>query len=179
MKAFKEIGLVRSIKFFISTFVLIIFKAMIFPQVRVIFLKLLGAKIGGNVILHNIKFFNLYRGNFRNLQIGNNCFVGEETMFDLADKIIIEENVTISERVLILTHINVGYQDHPLQKYFPAKTEPVRIRSGCFVGAGATILQGVEIGESSFVAAGSVVVENIPAFTLSAGVPAKAKRNLS
>jgi acetyltransferase-like isoleucine patch superfamily enzyme len=80
--------------------------------------------------------------------------------------------------VLVLTHTNVGYKDHPLQEYFPASAAPVCIESGSFVGAGVTLLPGVTIGARSVVAAGAVVTEDVPPGTLVAGVPARTVRSL-
>ena len=84
--------------------------------------------------------------------------------------------MTFAERVLVLTHTNVGYADHPLQPHFPALAAPVVVESGAFVGANVTILPGVRIGSQSFVAAGSVVTADVPPRTLVAGVPARAVR---
>ena len=84
--------------------------------------------------------------------------------------------MTLAERVVILTHTNVGYHDHPLQPHFPATAAPVALGRGCFVGASVTILPGVTIGPESFVAAGSVVTADVPPRTLVAGVPARPVR---
>jgi acetyltransferase-like isoleucine patch superfamily enzyme len=84
--------------------------------------------------------------------------------------------VTLAERVLVLTHTNVGYHDHPLQPHFPPRAAPVVIERGSFVGASVTLLPGVRIGALSFVAAGSVVTADVPAGTLAAGVPARPLR---
>ena len=87
--------------------------------------------------------------------------------------------MTLAERVLVLTHTNVGYKDHPLQKHFPASAAPVRIDSGSFVGAGVTLLPGITIGAGSFVAAGAVVTADVAPRALVAGVPARQVRALS
>ena len=87
--------------------------------------------------------------------------------------------MTLAERVLVLTHTNVGYHDHPLQAQFPAQAAPVVIEQGSFVGASATLLPGIRIGARSFVAAGSVVTADVPPGTLVAGVPARAVRQLA
>jgi putative colanic acid biosynthesis acetyltransferase WcaF len=173
MKALKEIGIRKAIKFGILTLGMIFYKMMIYPQMRVIFLKILGAKIGKNVIIHNVKFFNYYRKGFKGLSIGDNSFLGNETMIDLADKVSIENYVTLAERVLILTHTNVGYKEHPLQKFFPSFSKPVIIERGSFIGANVTILPGCNIKECSFIAAGSVVTKDTASFSLYAGTPAK------
>jgi len=177
-KAYKEIGLKKAFKFFLSPFKLAFLKLAIYPQLRAGFLRVLGAKIGKETIIHKVNFFNLYRTGFRGFLVGNRCFFGDECLFDLADKIIFEDDATLAERVTVLTHTNVGYKDHPLQKYFPALSLPVIFKRGCFVGSCSTILAGVTIGENSFVAAGSVVIEDVPDFHLVAGVPAKIVRKI-
>ncbi len=63
----------------------------------------------------------------------------------------------------MLTHMNVGYADHPLQAHFPPVAKPVVIEQGAFVGANVTLLPGVRIGAGAFVAAGAVVTDDVPA----------------
>jgi glycosyltransferase involved in cell wall biosynthesis len=100
------------------------------------------------------------------------------TLLDLADEIIMKEDVTLAERVTILTHVNVGFQDHPLQKHFPSYSEKVILRRGCFMGTNATILPGVTAGECAFVAADAVVREDVPAYHVVGGVPTSTIRVL-
>lgn len=178
MKALQEIGFGKAFKFVFFTILMIFYKIMIFPQLRVLYLRVLGAKIGNNVIIHNARFFNFYRTGFKGLKIGNNCFIGEECLLDLADEIVISDNVTLAERVTLLTHTNVGYKDHPLQKYFPSISKPVIIKNGSFIGAQATVLPGVNINECAFVAAGSVVTKDVLRFSVVGGVPAKLIRKI-
>jgi acetyltransferase-like isoleucine patch superfamily enzyme len=154
------------------------YRLAIVPQLRSPWLRLLGARIGPRAILHDVRFFNLYRRGLPGLQIGEECFLGDECLLDLAESITLERRTTLAERVLILTHTNVGYRDHPLQTHFPASASPVVVETGCFVGANATLLPGVRIGRGSFVAAGSVVTRDVPPGTLVAGVPARAIRRL-
>ena len=176
--ALKEIGVKKAIKFGFFTIMMILYKMMIFPQFRVFCLRILGAKIGRNVIIHDASFFNYYRTGFKGIRIGNNCFIGNESLIDLADEVIISDNVTLAERVTILTHTNVGYKDHPLQKYFPSIAKPVFLDYGSFVGANVTILPGVTIGKCVFVATGSVVTEDVSEYSLVAGVPARVIRKV-
>ena len=81
---------------------------------------LLGARIGARSLLHDVRFFNLYRRGPGRPRIGDECFLGDECLLDLAEGIELEDQVTLAERVLVLTHLNVGYADHPLQSAFPA-----------------------------------------------------------
>ncbi len=178
MKALREVGIQKAWRFGFYSIAMAFMQWLLFPQLRVPFLKLLGSKIGPGTIVHRVTFFNHYRGGFGNFQTGADCFVGDECLLDLADRIQLESQVTLAERVTVLTHTNVGYADHPLQRYFPSFTSPVVFRSGCFIGVNATILPGVTIGEGAFIAAGAVVTESVPPHTVVGGVPARTLRVL-
>lgn len=55
----------------------------------------------------------------------------------------------------------------------PPSAQPVVIEDDVLVGANAVILEGVRVGEGSVVAAGAVVVEDVPPFSVVAGTPAR------
>ena len=154
------------------------YRLALVPQLRAPWLRLLGARIGRRTVLHDVRFFNLYRRGLAGLDIGEECFLGDECLLDLAEGVRLERQVTLAERVLILTHTNVGYHDHPLQAGFPAMAAPVVIERGSFLGANVTVLPGIRVGEQSFVAAGSVVTADVPPRTLVAGVPARPVRTI-
>ena len=173
MKAFKEVGTEKLIKFLIFSFAQLVYNLAFLPPLKIWFLVLLGAKIGRDSILMSVKFINWHYGGPGVLKIGNECFIGDETLIDLYDHVRLEDQVTIAQRVTILTPQNVGYKDHPMQKHFPKFSKSVVLKKGSVVGAGSIILPGVTVGGGSFVAAGSVVTKNIPPNTLVGGVPAK------
>jgi maltose O-acetyltransferase len=179
VKALGEIGWGRAFRFAFYTLAMLPYRASLVPQLRAFWLRLLGAHVGKGAIVHDVRFFNLYRRGLPGLRLGADCFLGDECLLDLADEIRLDDQVTLAERVVVLTHTNVGYKDHPLQRQFPATQAPVSIGRGSFVGASVTILPGVTIGARAFVAAGSVVTENVPDATLVAGVPARPVRSLS
>lgn len=141
-----------------------------------------GAQIG-----HHVRFrapLTIYNAALKpapfygHLSVGNNCFLGRELFLDLQDRVLIEDNVTISHRVTILTHTDVG--ESPLKEtLFPPSQAPVIIRRGAYIGAGVMILPGVEIGECVVVGAGAVVTKNIAPRTTVAGVPARIIKNLA
>lgn len=184
MKAVEEVGFNKTFKFLIFSIIQVIYHLVInhllfIPPARKLFLQILGAKIGSDSILMDVKFFNWHHTGPGGLTIGNKCFLGDETLIDLYNKVTLEDHVTLGQRVLILTHTNVGYKDHPLQKNFPKKSKEVVFENGCFVGAGTIILPGIVVGEKAFVAAGSVVTSTVPANSVYAGVPAKLVRKLT
>ncbi len=162
IKAINEIGIKKALLFFIGIIQIGIIKICIFPNMRSFLLKCFGAKIGKNTLIMNVDFINPHRKGFKGLEIGDGCFVGDGTMLDLAENIIIGNNVTIAQRVYINTHTNVGFKDHPLQKKFPSFSTYVKIDSGSFIGACAIILAGSYIGKNSFIATGSLISGEIP-----------------
>jgi len=178
VKALGEIGWGRAARFGFFTLAMVPYRLALFPQLRAPWLRLLGARIGRRTVLHDVRFFNLYRRGLAGLEIGEECFVGDECLLDLAEGVRLERQVTLAERVLILTHTNVGYRDHPLQARFPAMSASVVVEAGSFLGANVTVLPGVRVGAESFVAAGSVVTADVPARTLVAGVPARPLRTI-
>jgi maltose O-acetyltransferase len=178
LKALGEIGVGKAARFGFFTLAMLPYRMLLVPQLRAPWLRLLGARIGRRTVLHDVRFFNLYRRGLAGLEIGDECFLGDECLLDLAEGVRLEDQATFAERVLVLTHTNVGYQDHPLQKHFPAMAAPVTVGRGAFVGAGAILLPGVHIGERAFVAAGSVVTRAVPPATLVGGVPARPLRSL-
>jgi acetyltransferase-like isoleucine patch superfamily enzyme len=112
---------------------------------------------------------------YERLTIGNDCYFGRELFLDLQDDIVIEDNVTISHRVMILTHTDAG--SSPLKNDAVQTSQaPVVIRRGAYIGANVTILEGSEIGEESVVGAGAVVTRSVAAGTVVAGVPARVIR---
>ena len=144
-------------------------------------LRRYGARIGHRVrfrsplVIHNSDAES--RDYYKRLEVGDDCYFGRELFLDLKDKIVIEDQVTVSHRVMILTHTDAGTS--PLKDEVIATSQaPVVIRRGAYIGANVTILEGVEIGESSVVGAGAVVTRSVPPSTVVAGVPARLIKSL-
>lgn len=165
-------------RFLTGEIIRVLFFFCFIPPMRSCLLALLGAKIGRECTIHRFCFINFYRGTFRNLSIGNETYIGNHVLFDLADRIDIGSQVTIAERVTLMTHMNVGFPDHPLQMHFPSVKASVQIENGSFIGVNSTILNGVSLGEKTFVAAGAVVTKSFSGGCVIGGVPAKKIRSL-
>jgi acetyltransferase-like isoleucine patch superfamily enzyme len=175
--ALGEVGLKKALKYVFWALVMETYRFMIFPPLRVLFLKLMGAQIKGEVlVLDHIRFINVHRTGFKGLTMEPKSMIGHGAMLDLADEITIKEHASVSGTVL--THTNVGYHDHPLQKYLPAFSEPVVFERGCFVSMGTTVLPGVTIGECAVVSAGSLVARDVPPYCMVVGVPARIVKRL-
>jgi carbonic anhydrase/acetyltransferase-like protein (isoleucine patch superfamily) len=171
VRAFGEIGLRRAGRYVWTTILLAIFGLVPFPPLRSIFLRLCGATVGTDTILHRFTMINVDRGGFGALRIGRSCFVGQEVLVDLAAFVVLEDHVTLAARAMLLTHLNVGYQDHPLMARFPSETAGVTISRGSFVGAAAIVLPGCTIGPEAFVAAAALVNRDVEPGEVVAGVP--------
>jgi acetyltransferase-like isoleucine patch superfamily enzyme len=176
MKALRAVGFAKAAAFALEILAQGILNLCVVPQLRAAVLRLLGARLGRNCVVYEVRIINLYRGSFRHLEMGDDCYVGQQCLLDLAAPIRLGRQVTLGPRVVLLTHLNVGYPDHPLQHAFPAQTGSVIVGDGVFIGAASTVLCGTSIGERAFVAAGSVVSKPVAARTLVAGVPAKVLR---
>lgn len=178
LSVLSEVRISSIIRFLIYELWSIGFSLMIFPPMRSLWLVFGGARIGRQNIIHRIKVINMYSSGLSNLSIGDKCFLGDEVLIDVSGKVILEDHVTVAMRACIVSHMNVGFSDHPLRFHYPKQVKQVRIRRGSFIGANATILPGVTIGESALVAAGSVVTHDVSDRTCAAGVPARIFKRL-
>lgn len=89
-------------------------------------------------------------------------------------------NITIEDEVMIGPKVNLITENHPLDPS-DRKTvlrKPIVVKRNAWIGAAATILPGVTIGENAVVAAGAVVSRDVPANSIVAGVPAKVVKTL-
>ncbi len=105
----------------------------------------------------------------KHTKIGKNVFINFDCVFLDLGGITIEDNVQIAPKVSLLT------ESHPLN---PAERQslipkPIHIKKNAWIGANATILQGVTIGENAVVASGSVVTKDVPDNVVVGGIPAK------
>ncbi len=90
--------------------------------------------------------------------------------------LISKELISIGKNCQIAWGVTIS--DHDFHKTYKngiqnIETSPVKIGDGVWIGMNATILKGVTIGDNSIVAAGALVIRNVPANTMVAGVPAK------
>lgn len=171
MKAVREVGAARVLRYLWTSVQLVALRAAFLPPLRAMLLRLFGARIGPDAVIHRITIINADRGGFGALRIGASSFIGDDVLIDLAAPVTLEEHVTLAARAVVLTHLNVGYRDHPLQARFPSRTAAVTLRRGSFVGANATVLAGTTIGPEGFVGAGSLVNRDVARGETVGGVP--------
>ena len=117
--------------------------------------------------------FHINLGIFTHM--GKNVFINHDCTFLDIGGITIEDDVLIAPKVSLIT------ESHPLS---PAErraliVKPIVIKRNAWIGAGATILPGVTVGENAVVAAGAVVNKDVPSNTVVAGIPAKKVKDIS
>lgn len=106
------------------------------------------------------------------VNIGDRTDIGIGTI--LIGPIRIGTNSSIAQNIFITgeNRLHTGTEEGLQASAEGVEIKPVVIGNGVWVGEGAKILPGVEIGDCSIIAAGSVVTKNIPAHSVAAGVPA-------
>jgi serine O-acetyltransferase len=93
--------------------------------------------------------------------------IGRGIMIDHAHSIVIGATAVVEDNVSMLHSVTLGGTGKTDGDRHP------KVRHGCLIGAGASILGNIEIGHCSRVAAGSVVLHDVPPNRTVAGVPAK------
>lgn len=112
----------------------------------------------------------------RALVIGDRSVIGMRSGIVAHESVVIGDDVWFGQEVYV-TDANHGYQDPetPIGRQLGAH-EPVRIGSGTWIGHGAVILPGTNLGRNVVVAAGSVVRGDIADHSVIGGVPARVIR---
>ncbi|MGA3170182.1 MAG: acyltransferase [Chthoniobacteraceae bacterium] len=159
-----------------------------------IFRRLQSAKENALVLGKHV---SCYAGCSFSLGLEATCSVGDFTLLN-GVLVMAEERIEIGSYCLMSWNVGIADSDfHPLDpalrmqdalalaQYYEERpprprlrTAPVRIRDNVWVGMGAVILKGVEIGENSVVAAGAIVTKSVPPNVVVAGNPAVVVKKL-
>lgn len=134
-------------------------------SIRAAALRLFGAQVGKGVILRpriRVKFP-------WNLTIGENCWIGEGVWIHNQNKVVIGNDVCISQETFITTGTHAFRTDMALI------TKAVHIEDGVWVCSRAIILAGVTLGTSSVVPAGMTVPHSVESGTIH-GAEGRTKR---
>ncbi|MDR6499207.1 sugar O-acetyltransferase [Burkholderia sp. MS455] len=141
-------------------------------EVRALFSELIGTQVDDGFVL--IPPFHATGG--AGMKIGRNVFVNQNcTFYDLGG-LEIGDDVMIGPNVSLITS---GHPVEPSRRRDFVVAKPIAIERNVWVGAGATIIGGVTVGEHSVVAAGAVVTRDVPPNTLVGGNPATVIRSIA
>ena len=129
--------------------------------------------LGDMVVIREHAWLNCERAPQPTLSIGDNTYIGRFAHINAAQSVVIEDDVLIADRVHISDHQH-AYSDPSLPVLAQGVTdpEPVRIRSGSWLGVGAVIMPGVTIGRNAIVGANAVVTRDVADLDIVGGIPA-------
>ncbi len=143
-----------------------------------------GSRIRRRVRLDVVPFNNFILGSNSTIEdfstINNgvgDVIIGKNTRIGLSNTIIgpvtIGNNVILAQNI-VASGLNHGYEDisMPISKQ-TVNTSPIIIEDEAWIGANAVITAGVTIGKHSIVAAGCVVVKNVPQYSIVGGNPGR------
>jgi acetyltransferase-like isoleucine patch superfamily enzyme len=134
-------------------------------EIRNLLSQITGTEIDESTVV----FTPLYLNYGKHLKIGKNVFINFDcTFLDLG-------GITIDDGVLIAPKVSLLSEGHPIspENRHSLMVGHIHIKKNAWIGANATILQGVTIGENAVVAAGAVVSNDVPDNTIVGGIPAK------
>jgi acetyltransferase-like isoleucine patch superfamily enzyme len=134
-------------------------------EIAELFSKLTGKPVGEGFGL----FPPFYADFGKNITIGKNVFINSGCKFQDQGGIFIDDGALIGHGVVLAT-LNHDLDPEKRQQLHPAQ---IHIGKRVWIGANATVTQGVTIGDNSVVAAGAVVTRDVPANTIVGGVPAR------
>lgn len=116
------------------------------------------------------------RVNGYGLRIGDRVFVNRHCYFDLSAPVDLGNDVVVGHHTFFVTASHeIG---DARRRAGAVKPAPIVVEDGVWIGCRSTILPGVRLGRGSVIAAGSMVVRDVPANTLVGGVPARELRRL-
>jgi acetyltransferase-like isoleucine patch superfamily enzyme len=139
-----------------------------------------GVSIGDNVSILKgtiIECTGVIRELGEGLIIGNNVGIAQNCFIQVRGKVVIGDNVIFGPNVSIFSE-NHCFSDPEMPVSMQGVSRKgVTVEEGAWIGTRAVILDGVNIGKNSIVAAGSIVTKDVPPYTIVGGIPARIIKN--
>lgn len=139
-------------------------------EVRLLFSELIGKQVDESFMM----FPPFYTDCGRNITVGKNVFINSCCNFQDQGGITIGDGSLIGHKAIFAT-LNHGFASEDRGSLYPA---PIVIGKNVWVGASATLLPGVTVGDNAIIAAGAVVTKDVPQNAIVGGVPANVIRTL-
>ncbi len=134
-------------------------------EIRAIFSELIGKQVDSSFGL----FPPFYTDCGKNITVGKNVFINSGCHFQDQGGITIGDGALIGHHVVLAT-LNHDFSPEKRSTLHPA---PIVIGENVWIGANATVVPGVTIGNGSIIAAGAVVTKDVPENVVVGGAPAK------
>ncbi len=106
------------------------------------------------------------------LKLGDNVFINSNSLLMARGGITVEDDVLMAANVQLLSNNHDEYDRQVLT------CKPIHIKNGAWIGAGASILAGVTVGEYAIVGAGAIVTKDVPDYAVVVGSPARVVKTL-
>lgn len=111
------------------------------------------------------------------VEIGDGCVIMMGAVINIGAKIgentMIDMNTVLGGRATVGNNCHIGAGTVLAGVIEPPSAEPVIVEDDVLIGANAVVLEGVKIGKGAVIAAGSIVIDDVPADSVYAGAPAK------
>lgn len=134
-------------------------------EVQELFSRLIGKPVDKTFAM----FPPFYTDCGKNIKVGKNVFINSGCRFQDQGGITIGDGVLIGHNVVLAT-LNHDIDPRKRGTMHPA---PITIGNDVWIGANATVVPGVSIGDGAIIAAGAVVTKDVPRNVIVGGVPAK------
>ena len=139
-------------------------------ELRALFSELIGREVDVEFGL----FPPFYTDFGKNIRLGKRVFINAGCCFQDQGGIEIGDDCLIGHQVVLAT-LNHDFDPEKRANMTPA---PIRLGRRVWIGAHATVLAGVTIGDNAIIAAGAVVTKDVPENTLVGGVPARVLKKI-
>ena len=115
---------------------------------------------------------------YKTIVLGNDIFIGPRAILSASESgIVFGNKIMLGPNVTMMggdhNSTVVGKYMYDTHEKLPENDLPIIIEDDVWIGTGAIILKGVRIGEGAIIAAGTLVIKDVPNYAIVGGVPAK------
>jgi acetyltransferase-like isoleucine patch superfamily enzyme len=139
-------------------------------EIQELFSRLIGKPVDNTFAV----FPPFYTDCGKNIKVGKNVFINSGCRFQDQGGITIGDGVLVGHNVVLAT-LNHDIDPRKRSTLHPA---PISIGQDVWIGANATVVPGVTIGDGAIIAAGAVVTKDVPPNVIVGGVPAKVLKKI-